>query len=90
VLYLALLLHDTGRAVGGARHSEPALFSRKCGKRLQLSPEQRKSLILLVDHHVTLSSTAQQRNLDDPATIAELAKVVRNQKISRADVVDPG
>jgi len=81
VLYLALLLHDTGRAVGARPHSEAsALFAQSVAKRLQLSPEQRKSLILLVDHHVTLSSIAQQRNLDDPATIAEFAKVVRNQK----------
>lgn len=81
VLYLALLLHDTGRAVGARPHSEAsALFAQSVAKRLQLSSEQRKSLILLVDHHVTLSNTAQQRNLDDPATIAELANVVRNQK----------
>ncbi len=47
--------------------------------RLQLSPEQRKSLILLVDHHLTLSNIAQQRNLDDPATIAELANIVKSE-----------
>jgi [protein-PII] uridylyltransferase len=41
---------------------------------------RRKSLILLVDHHVTLSNIAQQRNLDDPATIVELAEIVKNQK----------
>src|SRR5438270_112758 len=81
VLYLALLLHDTGRAVGARPHSEAsALFAQSVAKRLQLSPEQRKSLILLVDHHVTLSNTAQQRNLDDPATIVEFANIVRNQK----------
>jgi [protein-PII] uridylyltransferase len=81
VLYLALLLHDTGRAVGARPHSEAsALFAQSVAKRLQLSPEQRKSLILLVDHHVTLSNTAQQRNIDDPATIAEFANVVRSQK----------
>src|SRR6266516_4796751 len=81
VLYLALLLHDTGRAVGARPHSEAsALFAQSVAKRLQLSSEQRKTLILLVDHHVTLSNTAQQRNLDDPATIAEFANVARNQK----------
>lgn len=81
VLYLALLLHDTGRAVAARPHSEAsALFAQSVAKRLQLLPEQRKSLILLVDHHVTLSNTAQQRNLDDPATIVEFANVVRNQK----------
>src|SRR5213079_863587 len=81
VLYLALLLHDSGKAVGARPHSEAsALFAQSVAKRLQLSSEQRKSLILLVDHHVTLSNTAQQRNLDDPATIAEFANVVRSQK----------
>src|SRR5205814_9064374 len=33
-----------------------------------------------VDHHVTLSNIAQQRNLDDPAAIVELAHIVKDQK----------
>jgi len=81
VLYLALLLHDTGKAVGARPHSEAsALFAQRVATRLQLSSEQRKSLILLVDHHLTLSKIAQQRNLDDPATVAELANIVKHQK----------
>jgi [protein-PII] uridylyltransferase len=85
VLYLALLLHDTGRAVGARPHSEAsALFAQSVAKRLQLLPDQRKSLILLVDHHVTLSNTAQQRNLDDPATVVQFANIVRSQKTLNA------
>src|SRR5713226_3139888 len=81
VLYLALLLHDTGRAVGARPHSEAsALFAQRVANRLQLSPEQRKSLILMVDHHVTLSNMAQQRNLDDPATVVEFANIVKQQR----------
>jgi [protein-PII] uridylyltransferase len=81
VLYLALLLHDTGKAVGARPHSEAsALFAQRVATRLQLSSQQRKSLILLVDHHLTLSRMAQQRNVDDPATIVEFANIVRNQK----------
>jgi [protein-PII] uridylyltransferase len=81
VLYLALLLHDSGKAVGARRHSEAsALFAQRVASRLQLSSGQRKSLILLVDHHLTLSMIAQQRNLDDPATVAELVGIVKNQK----------
>ena len=60
-----------------------ARFSRRrVAARLQLSPEQRKSLILLVDHHVTLSNMAQQRNLDDPETVMEFAGIVKTRKIS--------
>src|SRR6266481_4574238 len=81
VLYLALLLHDSGKAVGARPHSEgSALFAQRVAARLQLSPEQRKSLILLVDHHLTLSKIAQQRNLDDPATVMEFGHIVKHQR----------
>jgi [protein-PII] uridylyltransferase len=81
VLYLALLLHDTGKAVGARPHSEgSALFAQRVAARLQLSSEQRKSLILLVDHHLTLSRTAQQRNLDDPSTVMEFGHIVKHQR----------
>jgi [protein-PII] uridylyltransferase len=80
VLYLALLLHDTGRAVGARPHSEAsALFAQGAAARLRLSAAQRRSLVLLVDHHLTLSNMAQQRNLDDPETAVEFARIVRDQ-----------
>jgi [protein-PII] uridylyltransferase len=80
VLYLALLLHDTGKGIGARPHSEAsALFAQGVAARLQLTSEQRRSLVLLVDHHVTLSSMAQQRNLDDPATVIEFANIVKSQ-----------
>jgi [protein-PII] uridylyltransferase len=81
VLYLALLLHDTGRAVGARPHSEAsALFAQGAAVRLRLSAAERRSLVLLVDHHLTLSNMAQQRNLDDPETAVEFARIVRDQK----------
>ena len=79
VLYLALLLHDTGKASGARHHAEAsALNAQKVAARLQLSPERRRKLILLVDNHMTLSEIAQRRNLEDSATIADFAEVVRN------------
>jgi [protein-PII] uridylyltransferase len=79
VLYLALLLHDTGKASGARHHAEAsALNAQKVAARLQLSPERRRKLILLVDHHMTLSEIAQRRNLEDSTTIADFAEVVRN------------
>ncbi|MDQ3198713.1 MAG: [protein-PII] uridylyltransferase, partial [Verrucomicrobiota bacterium] len=80
VLYLALLLHDTGKGVGARPHSEAsALFAQSVAARLHLSSEQRRSLVRLVDHHITLSSMAQQRNVDDPATVIEFANIVKSQ-----------
>ena len=80
VLYLALLLHDSGKAVGRPHSEASALFAQRVATRLQLSSDQRKSLIRLVDHHLTLSTMAQQRNLDDPATVMEFAAIVKDQK----------
>jgi [protein-PII] uridylyltransferase len=81
VLYLALLLHDTGKASGARHHAEAsALNAQKVAARLQLSPDRRRKLILLVDHHMTLSEIAQRRNLEDPATIADFADVVHSQE----------
>jgi [protein-PII] uridylyltransferase len=80
VLYLALLLHDSGKAVGRPHSEASALFAQRVAARLQLSSEQRKSLIRLVDHHLTLSTMSQQRNLDDPATVIEFAQIVKDQK----------
>src|SRR5881296_2789817 len=80
VLYLALLLHDSGKAVGRPHSEASALFAQRVAARLQLSSEQRKSLIRLVDHHLTMSKMAQQRNLDDPTTVMEFAQIIKEQK----------
>jgi len=80
VLYLSMLLHDTGKAANARVHAEAsALFAQKVARRLQLTAEQRKSLVLIVDNHILLSMTAQRRNLEDPATIAEFAGLIKNQ-----------
>lgn len=78
-LYLALLMHDTGKA-GNRRHHEEAsaMLAARVARRLQLPPAQRRALILLVDNHGLLSKTAQTRNLDDPATISRFAGMVQD------------
>lgn len=77
-LYLALLLHDTGKAEHRRHHEDAsAMFASKVGRRLQLSTEQKRALIALVDNHGLLSKTAQSRNLEDPATIAHFCGILQ-------------
>jgi [protein-PII] uridylyltransferase len=77
-LYLALLMHDTGKAEHRRHHEEAsAMMATRVAKRLQLSSEQRRALIILVDNHGLLSKTAQSRNLDDPATVSHFAELIQ-------------
>jgi [protein-PII] uridylyltransferase len=53
------------------------MMATRVAKRLQLSSEQRRALIMLVDNHGLLSKTAQSRNLDDPATVSHFAELLQ-------------
>lgn len=80
VLYLALLLHDTGKANAKRSHAETgAINGTRVAARLQLNSERRKELIFLIDNHMLLSEVAQRRNIEDESTIAEFALIVKNQ-----------
>ncbi|QQL44015.1 [protein-PII] uridylyltransferase [Sulfuriroseicoccus oceanibius] len=84
VLYLSMLLHDTGRAENARHHEDAsALLSSKVCNRLQIKSGRRRLLIFLVDHHLTLWKTATTKNLEDPNTIADFAKVIRSSEYLR-------
>ncbi len=80
ILYLALILHDTGRAEN-VRHHEDAsamLASQVC-TRLRIYGERRRRMTFLVDHHLTFWKMATTRNIDDPATIEEFANAMQDR-----------
>jgi [protein-PII] uridylyltransferase len=79
-LYLALILHDTGRAENVREHIDGSamLASRLCN-RLQIHGARRTLIMFLVDNHLTFWRTATARNLDDPEVIAEFAAIVKNR-----------
>ena len=82
VLYLAMLLHDTGKAANTRRHEEAsALAAQKVARRLLLSPERKRMLITLVSAHGEMSGMARTRNIEDPATVEEFAAIVRDQAL---------
>jgi [Protein-PII] uridylyltransferase len=81
ILYLALLLHDVGKAANTRHHEEQsAILAHRVARRFQLSPDRRRMLLTLVDSHYALSHTAQTRNLDEPATISEFVGIVHNRR----------
>ena len=81
VLYLALLLHDCGKAIPGGRHeiigSELAL---KVAKRFRLDAPTTRTLSMIIEHHLTMVQVSQRRDLDDPSVIQTFAGQIGNQE----------
>ena len=80
VLYLALLMHDTGRAANKATHSEEStMLADKVCRRLQIKGERRNQLLFLVDNHLLMYTTATKKNPDEPEVIREFAAIVKTR-----------
>ena len=78
VLYLALLLHDVGKADGHGHHSEVSCdLAMRAAKRLNLEEAATQTLRLVIEHHLLMASVSQRRDLDDPAVIQQFAKKVQ-------------
>ncbi|MBY0562660.1 MAG: [protein-PII] uridylyltransferase [Hyphomonadaceae bacterium] len=74
-LYLAMLLHDTGKGEGDQQIEGEKAARRAC-RRLGLGTMEVEVVAWLVRHHLVMSDVAQKRDLSDPHTIAEFARVV--------------
>jgi [protein-PII] uridylyltransferase len=80
VLYLAVLLHDVGRAANAAKHAEESLVAaRHVAQRLRLNDDETAHLLFLVRDHTKLAIFSQRRDIDDQATIDAAARVVGDQ-----------
>lgn len=78
ILYLALLLHDSGKAVRGKRHElDSAQLAERVAHRLRLDGATTHILRLLVEHHLAIIQISQRRDLDDPAVVRHFAGLVQ-------------
>ncbi len=76
LLYLALLLHDSGKAVPSENHVEISLqFTDTCTERLDLDPVDRETVRYLVASHLEMSA-AMRRDVFDPANVKSFAEKV--------------
>ncbi len=77
-LYLALILHDTGRSENVREHIDgSAMLAIKLCARLQITGRRRAKIMFLVDNHLMFWRTATTRNLEDPEVIAEFAAIMK-------------
>lgn len=84
VLSFATLLHDVGKAIGGKDHSERgAQMAHVILQRLGFRPDEIDEVARLIEAHLTMYRLATRRDVDDPATVEEMASVVRTREMLR-------
>jgi [protein-PII] uridylyltransferase len=76
LLYLALLLHDTGKGVPGGNHVEASLeIAARCLDRLDVDPGERTVVLFLIGNHLEMSAQLR-RDIFNPETVAAFAERV--------------
>ena len=79
LLYLALLLHDVGKAAPHekGKHAEAgATLAMRAARRLQLDSTAAETVEFLVENHLLLATVSQRRDLDDAAVIRNVARQI--------------
>jgi [protein-PII] uridylyltransferase len=76
LLYLALLLHDTGKGVPSGDHVQASLaIAGRAMDRLDVDPKEREEVLFLIANHLELSA-ALRRDIFNPETVAAFADKV--------------
>jgi [protein-PII] uridylyltransferase len=77
-LYLAVLMHDIAKGRGGDHSEVGAELSLKLGPRLGFTEEETETVAWLVRYHLSMSNTAQKRDIHDPKTIRDFVALVQS------------
>jgi [protein-PII] uridylyltransferase len=73
LLYLALLLHDTGKGMPGDDHVKASLeIAGRAMDRLDVDPKERAEVLFLIGSHLEISA-ALRRDIFNPDTVAAFA-----------------
>ena len=77
LLYLALLLHDTGKPDGHGNHAHiGASLAARVGKRIKVDAPGLHTLGLLIEHHLLMAIISQRHDMDDPSIIRNFARQI--------------
>ncbi len=76
LLYLTLLLHDTGKGMPGGNHVEASLeIAGRCLDRLDVDAGERAVVLFLIGNHLEMSAQLR-RDIFNPETVAAFAEKV--------------
>jgi len=76
-LFLAMLLHDTGKGSAAGQEKGGARSARQACERLGVDRAKIELVAWLVEHHLVMSDYAQKRDVSDPRTVADFARIVQ-------------
>jgi [protein-PII] uridylyltransferase len=78
LLYLALLLHDSGKAFRTGHHEEiGGRLAQNVSRRLDLDGAKSHTLRLLIENHLAMAQISQRRDLDDSTVIENFARQIQ-------------
>jgi [protein-PII] uridylyltransferase len=78
LLYLALLLHDSGKAFRTGHHEEiGGDVAQRVAHRLDLDGAKTHTLRLIVENHLAMAQISQRRDLDDKTVIQNFARQIQ-------------
>jgi len=77
-LYMSVIMHDIAKGRGGDHSELGSELAMDVCPRLGLNGEETETVSWLVLHHLLLSHTAFQRDIDDPKTILDLADIIQS------------
>jgi [protein-PII] uridylyltransferase len=81
LLNLAILLHDTGKAVTLQGHIPASReIAKKCLERLELPAADRETVLFLIQHHQDLAA-GLRRDIFDPRTVAQFAESIGSPEL---------
>ncbi|MCC6648174.1 MAG: HD domain-containing protein, partial [Polyangiaceae bacterium] len=84
VLYMATLLHDVGKDIGGKGHAERgAELALHICPRLGLPEGETAAIAHLIRVHLAMYHLATRRDVDDPATVEELLRAAPDAEALR-------
>jgi [protein-PII] uridylyltransferase len=79
-LYVAALFHDIAKGRGGDHSLQGMADARRFCRDHGINKHDTALIVFLVEHHLTMSTFAQKRDLTDPDVIHRFADVVQSEE----------